>query len=194
MLLVDEVHTLVGAGSVGRGGGGGGGLDISNLMKPALARGELQCIGATTLDEPRKYIEREAALERRFQPVTGDEQQLQAWRRVLRTTLIEIKITLCFVSPPPPYPHSPARDVTRVIGYTPNCGEIILYDFAGSANVPRIFFSTQVQVMAITLKGKERRKGRVEVKGTGKETEEKGRERTGKTKVTLQRIKGGQNY
>mmetsp|Transcript_12110 Transcript_12110/g.33558 ORF Transcript_12110/g.33558 Transcript_12110/m.33558 type:complete len:849 (-) Transcript_12110:60-2606(-) len=73
ILLVDEVHTLVGAGSVGRGGGGGGGLDISNLMKPALARGDLQCIGATTLDEHRKYIERDAALERRFQPVTVDE-------------------------------------------------------------------------------------------------------------------------
>jgi len=72
VLLVDEVHTLVGAGSVGKGGGGGG-LDISNLMKPALARGELQCIGATTLDEHRKYIERDAALERRFQPVTVDE-------------------------------------------------------------------------------------------------------------------------
>jgi ATP-dependent Clp protease ATP-binding subunit ClpA len=61
---IDEVHTLVGAGAVGRGGGGGGGLDISNLIKPALARGELQCIGATTLDEHRKYIERDAALER----------------------------------------------------------------------------------------------------------------------------------
>ena len=73
VLLVDEVHTLVGAGSVGRGGGGGGGLDISNLMKPALARGELQCIGATTLDEHRKYIEKDAALERRFQPVMVDE-------------------------------------------------------------------------------------------------------------------------
>jgi ATP-dependent Clp protease ATP-binding subunit ClpC len=58
------VHTLVGAGSVGRGGGGGGGLDISNLIKPALARGELQCIGATTVDEHRKYIEKDPALER----------------------------------------------------------------------------------------------------------------------------------
>ena len=63
--MIDEVHTLVGAGAVGRGGGGGGGgLDISNLLKPALARGELQCIGATTLDEHRKYIERDGALER----------------------------------------------------------------------------------------------------------------------------------
>ncbi|WIA36448.1 hypothetical protein OEZ86_007755 [Tetradesmus obliquus] len=69
ILMIDEVHTLVGTGAVGRGGGGGGGLDISNLMKPALARGELQCIGATTLDEHRKHIEKDAALERRFQPV-----------------------------------------------------------------------------------------------------------------------------
>lgn len=61
---IDEVHTLVGAGAVGRGGGGGGGLDISNLIKPALARGELQCIGATTLDEHRKHIEKDQALER----------------------------------------------------------------------------------------------------------------------------------
>ncbi|GBF97872.1 hypothetical protein Rsub_10227, partial [Raphidocelis subcapitata] len=69
VLMIDEIHTLVGAGAVGRGGGGGGGLDIANLVKPALARGELQVIGATTLDEHRKYIERDAALERRFQPV-----------------------------------------------------------------------------------------------------------------------------
>lgn len=64
---IDEIHTLVGAGAVGRGGGGGGGgLDISNLMKPALARGDLQVIGATTLDEHRKYVEKDAALERRL--------------------------------------------------------------------------------------------------------------------------------
>ncbi|KAF6252630.1 ClpD chaperone, Hsp100 family [Scenedesmus sp. NREL 46B-D3] len=71
ILMIDEVHTIVGTGAVGRGGGGGGGggLDISNLMKPALARGELQCIGATTLDEHRKHIEKDPALERRFQPV-----------------------------------------------------------------------------------------------------------------------------
>jgi ATP-dependent Clp protease ATP-binding subunit ClpC len=74
ILMIDEVHTLVGAGAVGRGGGGGGGgLDISNMLKPALARGELQCIGATTLDEHRKHIERDAALERRFQPVLVEE-------------------------------------------------------------------------------------------------------------------------
>lgn len=69
------MHTLVGAGAVGRGSGGG--LDISNLVKPALARGELQCIGATTLDEHRKYIERDTALERRFQPVTVGEPSAQ---------------------------------------------------------------------------------------------------------------------
>jgi ATP-dependent Clp protease ATP-binding subunit ClpC len=64
ILVVDEVHTLVGAG------GTEGGMDAANLLKPALARGELQCLGATTLDEYRQYIERDAALERRFQPVT----------------------------------------------------------------------------------------------------------------------------
>lgn len=64
VLVIDEIHTLVGAGSLE------GGIDAANMMKPALARGELQCIGATTLDEYRKYIERDAALERRFQPIT----------------------------------------------------------------------------------------------------------------------------
>ena len=64
ILVIDEIHTLVGAGSLE------GGMDAANLLKPALARGELQCIGATTLDEYRKYIEKDAALERRFQPVT----------------------------------------------------------------------------------------------------------------------------
>jgi len=66
VLVIDEIHTLVGAGSLE------GSTDAANLMKPALARGELQCIGATTLDEYRKYIEKDAALERRFQPVTID--------------------------------------------------------------------------------------------------------------------------
>jgi len=71
ILVIDEVHTLVGAGS--GGGTEGGGMDAANLLKPALARGELQCIGATTLDEYRQYIERDPALERRFQPVTVPE-------------------------------------------------------------------------------------------------------------------------
>jgi ATP-dependent Clp protease ATP-binding subunit ClpC len=70
ILVIDEVHTLVGSGG---NGGEGGGIDAANLLKPALARGELQCIGATTLDEYRKYIEKDPALERRFQPVTVPE-------------------------------------------------------------------------------------------------------------------------
>jgi ATP-dependent Clp protease ATP-binding subunit ClpB len=65
VLFIDEVHTIVGAG--------GGGLDVSNLLKPALARGELRCIGATTVDEYRKYIEKDKALERRFQQIMVDE-------------------------------------------------------------------------------------------------------------------------
>ncbi|KAG6551592.1 hypothetical protein Mapa_006669 [Marchantia paleacea] len=73
ILLIDEVHTLVGSGSVGRGGSSGAGLDIANLLKPALARGQLQCIGATTLDEHRKHIEKDKALARRFQPVMVNE-------------------------------------------------------------------------------------------------------------------------
>jgi ATP-dependent Clp protease ATP-binding subunit ClpC len=67
ILVIDEIHTLVGAG------GTEGGLDAANILKPALARGELQCIGATTLDEYRKHIERDAALERRFQPILVGE-------------------------------------------------------------------------------------------------------------------------
>ncbi len=67
ILMIDEVHTLVGAGSVQ------GGMDAANMLKPALARGELQCIGATTLDEYRQHIEKDAALERRFQPVRVGE-------------------------------------------------------------------------------------------------------------------------
>ncbi|MBL1240180.1 ATP-dependent Clp protease ATP-binding subunit, partial [Enterobacter hormaechei] len=63
ILFIDELHTLVGAG------GAEGAIDASNILKPALARGELQCIGATTLDEYRKNIEKDAALERRFQPI-----------------------------------------------------------------------------------------------------------------------------
>jgi ATP-dependent Clp protease ATP-binding subunit ClpC len=63
ILVIDEIHTIIGAGAIE------GSMDAANMLKPALARGELQCIGATTLDEYRKYIERDAALERRFQPV-----------------------------------------------------------------------------------------------------------------------------
>ncbi|HBG23180.1 MAG TPA: ATP-dependent Clp protease ATP-binding subunit ClpC, partial [Peptococcaceae bacterium] len=62
LLFIDEVHTLVGAGAAE------GAIDAANILKPALARGELQCVGATTIDEYRKNIEKDAALERRFQP------------------------------------------------------------------------------------------------------------------------------
>ena len=63
ILFIDELHTLVGAG------GAEGAIDASNVLKPALSRGEIQCIGATTLDEYRKYIEKDGALERRFQQI-----------------------------------------------------------------------------------------------------------------------------
>lgn len=78
ILFVDELHTLVGAGAAE------GAIDASNIMKPALARGELQCIGATTQDEFRKYIERDAALERRFQPVQVREPSQDEAVEILR--------------------------------------------------------------------------------------------------------------
>jgi ATP-dependent Clp protease ATP-binding subunit ClpC len=71
ILFIDELHTLVGAGAAE------GAIDAANILKPPLSRGELQCIGATTLDEFRKYIEKDAALERRFQPVMIDEPTLE---------------------------------------------------------------------------------------------------------------------
>ncbi len=78
ILFIDELHTLVGAGAAE------GGMDASNLLKPALARGELRCIGATTLDEYRKHIEKDAALERRFQPVLCPEPSVEATIAILR--------------------------------------------------------------------------------------------------------------
>jgi ATP-dependent Clp protease ATP-binding subunit ClpC len=71
ILFIDELHTLIGAG------GAEGAIDASNILKPSLARGELQCIGATTIDEYRKYIEKDAALERRFQPIQVDEPSVE---------------------------------------------------------------------------------------------------------------------
>ena len=79
ILFIDELHTLVGAGA-----SGGGAMDASNLLKPALARGELRCIGATTLDEYRKYIEKDAALERRFQQVYCAEPTVEDTIAILR--------------------------------------------------------------------------------------------------------------
>ena len=78
VLFIDELHTVVGAGKAD------GAMDASNLLKPALARGELHCIGATTLDEYRKYIEKDAALERRFQPVLVKEPSVEDTIAILR--------------------------------------------------------------------------------------------------------------
>ncbi|GAP95856.1 ATP-dependent Clp protease ATP-binding subunit [Leptolyngbya sp. NIES-2104] len=78
ILVIDEIHTLVGAGSTG------GGMDAANLMKPALARGLLQCLGATTLDEYRQHIERDPALERRFQPVMVGEPTVEETIDILK--------------------------------------------------------------------------------------------------------------
>ena len=78
ILMIDELHTVVGAGAAQ------GAMDASNMLKPALARGELQCVGATTLDEYHKYIEKDAALERRFAPVYVDEPSVEATIEMLR--------------------------------------------------------------------------------------------------------------
>src|SRR5207244_1794149 len=78
ILFIDELHTVVGAGAAE------GSIDASNMLKPMLARGELHTIGATTLDEYRKYIEKDAALERRFQPVTVGEPTVEDAISILR--------------------------------------------------------------------------------------------------------------
>ncbi len=78
VLFIDELHTLVGAGAAE------GAVDAANILKPSLSRGELQCIGATTLDEYRKYIERDAALERRFQPVHVKEPSIEETIEIIR--------------------------------------------------------------------------------------------------------------
>jgi ATP-dependent Clp protease ATP-binding subunit ClpC len=78
ILFIDELHTLVGAGAAE------GAIDASNMLKPALARGELQCIGASTLNEYRKYIEKDGALERRFQPVIVDPPGVEETVEILK--------------------------------------------------------------------------------------------------------------
>ncbi len=78
ILFIDEIHTMVGAGKAD------GAMDAGNMLKPALARGELHCVGATTLDEYRKYVEKDAALERRFQKVLVDEPTVEATIAILR--------------------------------------------------------------------------------------------------------------
>ncbi len=78
VLFIDELHTIIGAG------GAEGAIDAANMLKPALSRGELQCIGATTLSEYKKYVERDAALERRFQPIIVDESTIDETIEILR--------------------------------------------------------------------------------------------------------------
>jgi ATP-dependent Clp protease ATP-binding subunit ClpB len=78
ILFIDEMHTLIGAGK------SEGAMDAGNLLKPALARGELHCIGATTLDEYRKYVEKDPALQRRFQPVFIGEPTVEDTISILR--------------------------------------------------------------------------------------------------------------
>ena len=78
ILFIDELHTIVGAGSAE------GAVDAANIIKPALGRGEIRVIGATTLNEYRKYIEKDAALERRFQPVTVGEPTPEATLEILK--------------------------------------------------------------------------------------------------------------
>ena len=77
ILFIDEIHTLIGAG------GAEGSIDAANMLKPAMARGEIQVIGATTLEEYRKHIEKDAALERRFQPITVEEPSLEETKKIL---------------------------------------------------------------------------------------------------------------
>lgn len=78
IIFIDELHTLVGAG------GAEGAIDASNILKPVLSRGEIQCIGATTFDEYRKYVEKDAALERRFQPVIVNPPTVEETIEILR--------------------------------------------------------------------------------------------------------------
>lgn len=78
ILVIDEIHTLIGGGAME------GGMDAANLLKPALARGELQCVGTTTMDEYRQYIEKDAALERRFQPVIVNEPSIEETIEILK--------------------------------------------------------------------------------------------------------------
>jgi len=88
ILVIDELHNIIGAGDAE-----GGAMNAANILKPALARGEVQVIGATTLDEYRKHIEKDAALERRFQPVLVDEPTVAETIEILKGIKTTMKNT-----------------------------------------------------------------------------------------------------
>ena len=96
ILFIDELHNLVGAGAAE------GAIDAASILKPALARGELQTIGATTLDEYRKYLERDAALERRFQQIRVDEPSVDDTVEILRACATATRRTIAARSPTTP--------------------------------------------------------------------------------------------
>ena len=88
ILFIDEIHTIVGAG------GATGSLDASNMFKPALARGEIQCIGATTLNEYSQHIEKDGALERRFQKILVEETNKDETIEILRNIKIDMSLII----------------------------------------------------------------------------------------------------
>ena len=92
ILFIDELHTIVGAGKTD------GAMDAGQLLKPMLARGELHCVGATTLDEYREYIEKDAALERRFQPVMVDEPTVEDTISILRALRTDMRYSTALKS------------------------------------------------------------------------------------------------
>ena len=92
-MFIDELHTMVGAGKAD------GAMDAGNMLKPALARGELHCVGATTLDEYRQYIEKDAALERRFQKVLVDEPTEEDTIAILRGLKERYEVHHGWISP-----------------------------------------------------------------------------------------------
>jgi ATP-dependent Clp protease ATP-binding subunit ClpB len=114
IMFIDELHTLVGAGAAE------GAVDASNMLKPALARGELRCVGATTLNEYRKHIEKDAALERRFQPILWPS---PAWRTPSPSSGASRSATRCTTGcasrTAPLWPRPPCRTATSPTGSSP---------------------------------------------------------------------------
>ena len=113
ILFIDEMHTLVGAGKAD------GAMDASNLIKPALARGELHCVGATTLDEYRKHVEKDAALARRFQPVFVGEPSVADTISILRGIKDKYERTTASASPTARW--SPRRPCPTATSPTASC-------------------------------------------------------------------------